>query len=815
MDSGPIKRFLWLTSFFAAFVAIGIVTLQVGGGSTGSITHDAYRLVAMFALNGEWAFSEGMSPLLEVLAFLAPLVAIIGIIELLGRSLVGRVRREWKLRSMRDHVVVFGLNNESLLLMEGIQRGPNPPRVVVLGDALGDQEKTAMVKLGAVLIDDSGSAEERLARASVERADVLISFMSGTDESLTLLADLDSYLSGRGRMRGRDPLDFWIKVDNPKLGDRLAEYFGFTDLQERLHPRFFSLEETSARRLWRTHPLDAFAEAQGQSRVHLCIYGFDSLAEQIMTEAVRQTLPSPEGKLKITVLTDEPKRSRDRLLAWRPGLFRCADIAFEQIPFHRVGISDADYPSLPVGATAHVVCHKDPDAAAATALSLRRLLLAKPPGTPEAEPRRLNAPILVRFDRPTGIGKLLSGADDDPTTRTTGWPDGVEVFGGYDEMLVGDMRDALEPTVIDTAREAIARNIHLSYQAGVSEAAKLARLDENAQSPAQRKAEQSWRVLAPEFRDSCRHAADHLWPKARALGSRIVYAPADSEPVPARHDQLERLTALEHRRWVDERLLAGWSYAEKRVDAAKQHPNLKDYGALSTQERHIDQTLAERMGGALSAGRLAMRREYIVGITGHRHLDGRPLNEKYVYESIRAELQSIMHARPGEAIVLYTALATGADSLAVDAARACGLPYVAVLPLPFEASRTDYEQEPNGIARFLDFTANADRVIELPLKFGDLADVALDKAGRSVARDQQYALAGGYIARRCHALIAVWDGKPALGLGGTGDIVRWAETGAIPQQFTLEGPFSRSMPACRIHLIHPTPDDPSLATAAE
>lgn len=803
LERGAIKRFFWLVAFFLAFLSLGIIALRVTGGGTGSAVHDAYRLVAMFALNGEWAFAPGLNPILPVLAFVAPLATVLGIVELLGRSIFSRIQRDLKLLRMRGHVVVLGLNKESLLLMEGIKNGPNPPDVVVVADNLGDDERSALLSLGAVLIDRSGNDQSALAAALLERADVLISFMQETDQSLSILSSVDSYLRRKDRMRGRDPLDFWIKIDNPKLGERLAEYFGLTDVQERLHPRFFSLEETSARRLWRRHALDAYAEAQGHGTVHLAVYGFDRLASQVMTEAIRQTLPSPSHKMVITILTDDPKETESRLRAWRPGMFSCADIRFVHLPFHVTGISDADYAKLPRGVTAHVVCHKDPDAAAATALSLRRLLLTKPAGAHPDEPRRVNAPVLVRFDRPTGIGQLLSGSRSSRDKQGSSWPDGVEVFGGYDEMLKEDMRDAMEPTVIDTAREAIARHIHLSYQIGVAEAAQLFADSLTPTTEAEKKAERSWQVLAPEFRDSCRHAADHLWTKARALRGRVVASDAH-RTLTLDEDDAARLTALEHSRWVNERLLSGWSYAEKRVDAAKQHPQLVPYEDLPLEARVIDQTLIVRMDSALSAGHLEIRRHHIVGITGHRHLKGRPLDTAFVRQSLEAELQTIIREHPDEQVILLTPLATGADSLAADAALACGIPYTAVLPLPFEASRSDYEKAPGGIRAFLNYVAQAERVIELPLRFGCLRDVTPDRDGHSTARDQQYALAGGYLVRRCHTLLAVWDGQPSRGLGGTAEIVAWARKGKVPEEYALEGPFAPPPVKPKVVIIAPT-----------
>lgn len=797
MDPRIVRRFLGFLIFFVVFVFTGLIALKIEGGGTGRMVHDAYRIIAMFALNGDWAFEEG--PLLHLLSFIAPLATVVGIVELLGRSVVARINRDWKLFRMRDHVVVFGLNQESLLLLQGISRGSRPPGLIVVGDPSSDEERNALSKLGAVVLENLTAEDWAFSQALVERADVLISFLSDTDEAITLLTRLDAYLASR--VRRPEPIDLWIRISDHKLGDQLAEYFGYGDLQERLHPRFFSLEETSARRLWRKHPLDQIAEGQGQDHLHLCVYGFNHLASQIMVEAVRQSRPGATERMKITVLTDDVETHHKQLLAWRPGLFQCADVTFQDLPFHRTGVSNSDYSRLPLGGTAHVVCHDDPTAAAATALSLRRLLLMKPPGTDQAEARRLNAPVMVRFDEPTGIGQLLSGVQGTDEHHDSSWPDGVEVFGGYDEMLVEDMRDPLEPTVIDTAREAIARHIHISYQMGLTKAAKVSQAEEG--TPLNTSAERSWRVLAPEFRDSCRHAADHLWTKARSVGARIVYQPHDDRSLTLEAPAISRLTAMEHQRWMHERFLAGWTYAEKRVDAAKQHPLLKPHAELSESVRAIDKALVERMDGALHAGRLAIRKEYVIGITGHRQVRGRSIDPVFVRQRLEAEMTKLKQTHPDRALSLLTPLATGADSLAAEAAMACDIPYTAVLPLPFEASRPDYEGDEGGIEKFLTLVAGAERVIELPLIFGDLADVAHDASGHSEARDRQYALAGGYIARRCQTLLAIWDGLPPRGFGGTATIVGWAKDAHVPEEFALSTLFTPPQKRVDVRVIEP------------
>ncbi len=44
----------------------------------------------------------------------------------------------------------------------------------------------------------------------------------------------------------------------------------------------------------------------------------------------------------------------------------------------------------------------------------------------------------------------------------------------------------------------------------------------------------------------------------------------------------------------------------------------------------------------------------------------------------------------------------------------------------------------------------------------------------TVVRDEAYARAGEDVLDRCDVLLAVWDGQPAQGRGGTGEVVRRA-----------------------------------------
>jgi hypothetical protein len=123
--------------------------------------------------------------------------------------------------------------------------------------------------------------------------------------------------------------------------------------------------------------------------------------------------------------------------------------------------------------------------------------------------------------------------------------------------------------------------------------------------------------------------------------------------------------------------------------------------------------------------------------------------------------------------VLLSALAEGADRLVARVALREGATLIAVLPL----EKVDYE------ADFADTRSRDDFRSHLADPRTEQCIVApqLDSASNTLgtARDLQYLLAGMYVARNSDVLIALWDGAPSRGLGGSADIVAFRCTGRL------------------------------------
>jgi len=110
----------------------------------------------------------------------------------------------------------------------------------------------------------------------------------------------------------------------------------------------------------------------------------------------------------------------------------------------------------------------------------------------------------------------------------------------------------------------------------------------------------------------------------------------------------------------------------------------------------------------------------------------------------------------------YTCLAAGADQLFAGVLQGLGIPFVVVVP------SKNYEstfQDPGVLTQYRSLLSSAYRVMSL--EFYEPSESAFWEAGRKVVDSSD-------------VVVAVWNGKPAKGLGGTGDVVKYAQCHGKP-----------------------------------
>lgn len=163
----------------------------------------------------------------------------------------------------------------------------------------------------------------------------------------------------------------------------------------------------------------------------------------------------------------------------------------------------------------------------------------------------------------------------------------------------------------------------------------------------------------------------------------------------------------------------------------------------------------------------------VIGVTSHRNIDAREIEA--IRDRVRELFLQLRQEFPHAPLTILSPLAEGGDQLVAEEGLKLGAQLVA--PLPF--SRELYAQDFADIAvreRFESLCARA-RLIELPLLAGH---THAEVSAPGDQRNRQYAHAGMFVARHCHLLLAIWDGKPSHRLGGTAQIVDYFLTGTPP-----------------------------------
>ena len=167
----------------------------------------------------------------------------------------------------------------------------------------------------------------------------------------------------------------------------------------------------------------------------------------------------------------------------------------------------------------------------------------------------------------------------------------------------------------------------------------------------------------------------------------------------------------------------------------------------------------------------------VLGVVGHRRI---PAGQRdWLRKAIATVIGEFRKAYPETPLVVLTGLAQGADQIAADATLGVEGAFVRA-PLPsrerlFRSSTSfDHDDEGERGRQALDRLLGEDTRVEsfvVPLP-EDLARkvkevgadrVATEQADEAIKalRDACYANVGGFITRRSHVLIAVWDGQAA------------------------------------------------------
>jgi hypothetical protein len=137
-----------------------------------------------------------------------------------------------------------------------------------------------------------------------------------------------------------------------------------------------------------------------------------------------------------------------------------------------------------------------------------------------------------------------------------------------------------------------------------------------------------------------------------------------------------------------------------------------------------------------------------IGVTGHQHFEG-VSNKSWIKKQV-FKVTEVLDIEMG-----YSSLAIGADMLFAEILLARKIKLFAVIP------SVDYDKTfgESDLIHYQSLLQNASDKIMLNF---------------SHPNEEAFFEAGKYVARHSDLLLVIWDGQPAKGLGGTGDVFNYA-----------------------------------------
>lgn len=173
-----------------------------------------------------------------------------------------------------------------------------------------------------------------------------------------------------------------------------------------------------------------------------------------------------------------------------------------------------------------------------------------------------------------------------------------------------------------------------------------------------------------------------------------------------------------------------------------------------------------------------------LGVIGHRRLDDpgaiealakkaiETTVEGMIPEGVRQMLASTRRAEEtGVSYSVMSSLAEGADRVVARAVLSYPDARLdAILPMTLEDCMEDFTTEASR-KEFAGLLSQCSEPVLLRTK--SIRDECRDAIGQAELRRDAYSRAGRYVVDHCDVLIAVWDGGPARGRGGTAETVQY------------------------------------------
>lgn len=533
-----------------------------------------FKTVQLFLLNsGAEDDSDHPSNWLLMIARLSAALLFLLVSGTVILRVLDEVRRLPRLLTRREHVVICGLGQIGLQLLDDLDSAGRAKEVVIVENNPANPWLEYARNMGATVITGDSTKANTLVEARAAHASEVFVVNGDDGVNLEVVAELGILLEDPKLDRMKKRLHVYVHIVDTNFASTLRPYCAALHNSPSMSVRVFNVPRTATAKLV-TNQLWPYVPKDENEVAHFVILGFGAMGQALAVQLAQIGHFPNRKRSRFTIADGEISRHSSSFLSryprftcWTDGengkigvdLFAAeADSwSWNEHPLPselRVNSTDAiqyvcnaEFVELPLGRSDErftlklvehfrsagvkpvvFVCEQHDRDNFEMAVQLRDQLSCQ---------GCVDVPIFVWLPRQPALADALSRS------------------GKGSLMPFGECRSSASYSEItDPIRETIGRKIHDDYE-------------QQAVKTGSKKVKKPWSDLRDDFRESNRVAADHLLVKLATLGFQIrrsieeIKKPVEFDSITQGQAQL--LAEMEHNRWVAERLLAGWRYAPK------------------------------------------------------------------------------------------------------------------------------------------------------------------------------------------------------------------------------------------------------------
>ncbi|MGA1793865.1 MAG: potassium channel family protein [Thermoplasmatota archaeon] len=563
-----IKENKWL--IILMFAAIGSILGWIGyykmyhddGWTIFDITYVVMRL---YLIN----LNEYGVPIpweLQVGRFILPLVSSYAVVLIVLKLFSEKIKL-MKIKRWRNHVVICGLGDKGYLLARDLVK---KNKVVVIEKDPNNLKIEPCIEQGITILHGDATQKFTLERANVVKAKYLFA-ITGSDVTNTEIALKQDKVVSRSTKKSR--CTCYVHMKNRKLCDLIEKnYKRSMKSNKELSLKYFNIFDYSARLIFDKFPPEMFGSKEDDEPYHILVFGFGSLGESLVIQALKVG-HYPNGKeLKITIIDENAKGRSIGFYDRYPEVVNIDNIKLEfmDIKVDESGFFNIDsvLPVISSEPTIAYLCYEDDVNNITTAFQLNDKDLSS------------NLPVLINILEKVDFASILK----------------KEMDSGP-----GSSRFHIFRTIRDVCSERIIVRNELDLMAQVIHREYLKKRKEEGTFDPKKPSHRDWERLPEVYKDANRQQSDHIDVKLRAIGCRMKDEIGPGALKKFTEEEVELLGEMEHYRWNAEKYLNDWTLGDDRKKL--QSPYLVSWEELSEDIREYDREAVRNIPSILkSAG---------------------------------------------------------------------------------------------------------------------------------------------------------------------------------------------------------------------